>query len=247
VLLAALGLAPALATAPSATAQVAAGGGGRALDANQRAGSGRTNTLENQVDYRVRNELLTGNVGGVLGFQDDLGYSSSGAFQDALGSDDLFEFRTQSIRSDVRRVNTPLGRGGAITAGNVVFNNFAAPEVSGFNRTTVVQNGGVFGVNRTAPNPAEAFAEGRGYSVVTGGTAVGVLSVPDGGALAVSVDPLRGVVRQPVRRRGASTDPVPGAPGTVGLPGTGARARRPATGPAAGHRVRPASGHRRPW
>gem|GEM_PF-6511205 len=71
VLLAALGLAPALATAPSATAQVAAGGGGRALDANQRAGSGRTNTLENQVDYRVRNELLTGNVGGVLGFQDD--------------------------------------------------------------------------------------------------------------------------------------------------------------------------------
>ena len=224
VLLAALGLAPALAPAPNATAQVAAGGGGRALDANQRAGSGRTNTLENQVDYRVRNELLTGNVGGVLGFQDDLGYSSSGAFQDALGSDDLFEFRTESIRSDVRRVNTPLGRGGAITAGNVVFSNFAAPEVSGFNRTTVVQNGGVFGVNRTAPNPAEAFAEGRGYSVVTGGTAVGVLSVPDGGALAVSVDPLRGVVRQPVRRRGASTDPVPGAPGTVGLPGTGARA-----------------------
>ncbi len=196
-------------------AQVAAGGGGRALDANQRAGSGGTNTLENQVDYRVRNELLTRNVGGVLGFQDELGYTSSGAFQDALGSDELFQFRTQSVRSDVSRVNTPFARRGALEAGNVVFNSFATPEASGFNRSTVVQ-GGVFGVNPTATNPAATGLDSQRFTNPLdspGTTTLGVLAVPDGGALAVSVDPLRGVVRRnlPPRRSspGAANEPIP--------------------------------------
>lgn len=215
--------AAALAAAPAATAQVAAGGGGRALDANPRAGSGGTNALENQVDYRVRNELLTGNVGGVLGFQDDLGYTSSGAFQGTLGSDDLFQFRTQSIRSDVSRVNVPFARGGSLAADSVVFNTFATPEASGFDRTTVVQ-GGVFGVNTAAPNPADTFTRGGGYSTVAGGgTTLGVVTVPDGGALAISADPLRGVVRQSVRQSGRGGTAAGATPGAPGLPGEGAR------------------------
>ena len=201
LLIAALTLAP----ASISVAQVAAGGGGRALDANPQAGSNGTNALENQVDYRVRNELLTGNVGGVLGFQDDIGYSSPGAFQGALGSDDLFTFRAQSLRSDVTQVNVPLGRGGALGSNQVVFRDFAVPEASGFDRNSVVQ-GGVFGVNRTAPNPAGNFTVGGTFSNATGdtsGSTLGVLTVPDGGALSISADPLRGVVRQAVRRTGA--------------------------------------------
>ena len=196
LLIAALTLTPSAA----AVAQVAAGGGGRALDANQQAGGSGINSVENQVDYRVRNELLTGNVGGILGFQDNVGYTSSGSFQGTLGSDDLFDFRTLSIRSDVSQVNVPLGRGGSLASDQVVFRDFAVPEASGFDRNAVVQ-GGVFGVNPRTNNRTNNFTAGGSLSTVAGGgTTLGVLSVPDGGALTISADPLRGVVRQPVSR-----------------------------------------------
>ena len=215
LLIAALTLAP----SSVAVAQVAAGGGGRALDANNQVGGNGTNSRENQVDYRVRNEILTGNVGGLLGFQDDIGYTSSGAFQGALGSDDLFTFRSQSIRSDLSQVNAPANRGSSVGANPVVFADFAVPAASGFQRSEVVQ-GGLFGVNPTSANPADTFNRDGRLSTVAGGTNLGVLSVPNGGALSISVDPLLGVVRQEVRTRsGTGTVPLQGGadlPGTVG-------------------------------
>ncbi len=213
----------ALTAPPQAGAQIAAGSNGRALDANQAAGSRGTNRLENQVDYRIRNELLTGNVGGVLGFQDDLGYSSSGAFQDSLGSDDLFAFRAQSLRSDLRRVNEPFARGGPLNSRNVVFNNFTNPRGSGFDPSTVIQ-GGVFGVNRNAPAPANAF-DPIAPTLNTEGAALGVVAVPDGQALSISADPLRGVVRRKVQSpfaRDAVSTSVPDGR-VAASPGLGSR------------------------
>lgn len=87
----------ALAVGPAA-AQVQVQGG-NALDANQQVGSGGSNRVENQVDYAQRNLLVTGNVGGGRAFQDNVGYVTAGGFQDALGSDSLFNFRRDSIYS----------------------------------------------------------------------------------------------------------------------------------------------------
>lgn len=218
----------ALTAPPQAGAQIAAGSNGRALDANQAAGGGSTNRLENQVDYRVRNELLTGNVGGVLGFQDDLGYSSSGAFQDPLGSDTLFTFRAQSLRSDLRRVNEPFARGGPLNSGSVVFNNFTNPRGSGFDPSTVIQ-GGVFGVNRNAPAPANAF-DRITPTRSTDGASLGVLTVPDGQALSISADPLRGVVRRKVSSAFSGEALSSGVPDGRVLPSPGVGSRQAPSG-----------------
>ncbi len=72
---------------------------GNAHDANHQVGSGGANRVENQVDYNQRNLLITGQVGGGRAFQDEVGYFTAGGFQDALGSDSLFNFQRDSIYS----------------------------------------------------------------------------------------------------------------------------------------------------
>ena len=72
---------------------------GSALDANQQVGSGGYNQSAQQVDYRARNLLVTGNVGGGRAFQGSIGYGADGAFQGSLGSDRLFNFRRDSVFS----------------------------------------------------------------------------------------------------------------------------------------------------
>lgn len=72
---------------------------GNAHDANHQVGSGGANRVENQVDYSQRNLLITGQVGGGRAFQDEVGYFTAGGFQDALGSDSLFNFQRDSIYS----------------------------------------------------------------------------------------------------------------------------------------------------
>ncbi|MEE9404894.1 MAG: hypothetical protein V3V20_08370, partial [Algisphaera sp.] len=200
-------------TSPTTHAQEASGGHGRAHDANRRSGSGGLNGLENQVDYRVRNELITGNVGAGMGFQGDVGYVSAGAFQGQLGTDDLFRFRANSIRSDVTQINVPLRRSGILTADHVVFSNFSTPQASGFQNTTTAR-GGVFGVSRPQPNPANdgdnapaLLSRGQSHGNPSGVTTLGVLAVPNGEALSITADPLRGVVKQTVRRAVPTTQP----------------------------------------
>ena len=88
---------------------------GNALDANQQVGSGGSNRVENQVDYAQRNLLVTGNVGGGRAFQDTVGYTAAGGFQDALGSDSLFNFRRDSVFSSPQALGVqPGGVGGNV-------------------------------------------------------------------------------------------------------------------------------------
>ena len=72
---------------------------GSALDANQQLGSGGYNQRAGQVDYRARNLLVTGNVGGGRAFQGSIGYGADGSFRGSLGSDSLFNFRRDSVFS----------------------------------------------------------------------------------------------------------------------------------------------------
>ncbi|MFN3166711.1 MAG: hypothetical protein ACE37H_06565 [Phycisphaeraceae bacterium] len=74
---------------------------GSAHDANQQVGSGGYNRPAEQVDYRARNLLITGNVGGGRAFQGEVGYTAPGEFQGTLGSDTLFNFRRDSIYSSI--------------------------------------------------------------------------------------------------------------------------------------------------
>jgi len=72
---------------------------GNALDANQQVGAGGYNRPAQQVDYRARNLLITGNVGGGRAFQGEVGYFAPGEFQGSLQSDTLFNFRRDSVYS----------------------------------------------------------------------------------------------------------------------------------------------------
>ncbi|MCC6683002.1 MAG: hypothetical protein IT445_19045 [Phycisphaeraceae bacterium] len=104
-------------TLPALGQQAAGGQSGRALDANLRVGSGGANSNNPMPDYRLRNDLVTGNVAGGRGFQGDIGYTAPGEFQGALGSDSLFNFRAESLYSAPALVNTqPLTRYGGGTA-----------------------------------------------------------------------------------------------------------------------------------
>ena len=76
-------------------------GSGNALDADLGAGSfppARASTLQ---IYRDRNLVVTGNVAGGRGFRGSVGYAAVGDFRGAVGSDDLFEFRSGSAFSSL--------------------------------------------------------------------------------------------------------------------------------------------------
>ncbi|MEM9881623.1 MAG: hypothetical protein AAF800_01745 [Planctomycetota bacterium] len=206
-----------------AAAQVAANnGGGRALDANPGVGTAGNNRVENQVDYAARNDLITGNVAGGFGFRGDVGYTAPGAFRDALGSDDLFAFRANSLGSAPVVANLP-GAGGAVRRGNVVvYNDFntATPGRAVNVPTRFAPEGGVFRAqqNFNTPNPFQSPVDAGPAAVLSNRfdttaavNRLGVVPTADGTALsAVTADPLRGL------RRTA----LPTTPGTSGNPVT---------------------------
>ncbi|MEM9419515.1 MAG: hypothetical protein AAGA25_10770 [Planctomycetota bacterium] len=221
-----------------ATAQTRASqGGGRALDANTGVGSGGTNRLENQVDYSARNDLITGNVAGGFGFQDDVGYSAPGAFLDSLGSEELFSFRAASLGSSPVVANLP--NAGTIRGGNiVVYNNFTSiPPSRQINTPTrFAPTGGAFRVNRefAGSNTLELTLDrsstqtfNRRFDTTPGTNTLGVLRVQDGTALAITADPLTGI-----RQRALPTPPTRPtiAPLPQGVPGLDEETQLPGIG-----------------
>lgn len=107
-----------------AVAQQRAGGDGRALDANQQVGSGGANPEREQLDYRQRNDVVTGNVGGGRSFRDDVGYDAPGDFRDSTGADDFFPFRR-----DAAGVGTGVGGRGRLDSGSV-YGPYSSPHVA---------------------------------------------------------------------------------------------------------------------
>ncbi len=98
-LAAAAGLAVSL-LAPAASAQYALGDG-RALDSNQRVGSGGVNARQSSLSagMALRNAVVTGNVAGGRHFRGDVGYTGVFDFRGDTAEDDLFDFRRDSYFS----------------------------------------------------------------------------------------------------------------------------------------------------
>ena len=224
--LAALGL---LTLAPAGLAQQQVNSNGRALDANPQVGSGGTNRLENQVDYQARNNLITGNVAGGFRFQGGVNYTAPGAFRGALGSDDLFRFRAESLPSSTATVNLPESaryRGSNVS----VYNNFTTvPQGNAYDQTNpsfVVPQGGDFRVNQDTFSPNQTLNLSSDPRFQPGSQqrepadTLGVVIQQDGTALSVSADPLTGVRRDRVNTRatprlnpdGSLADPEGDAP-----------------------------------
>ncbi|MEM7625049.1 MAG: hypothetical protein AAF333_05420 [Planctomycetota bacterium] len=200
------------------SAQIRAGGDGRALDANPGVGSGGTNRIENAIDFQARNDLVTNNVAGGFGFQDDVSFLAPGEFQDQLGSDDLQTFRQESLLSapNVANLNT---RGQILRAGDiVVFDSVTTVPSNRVNNvpTRFAPDGGSFrvGPDTFDPNPFQITINRRPDAFIntrfdqTPINTVGFTRQADGSALAVTVDPLTGVSRRTFRAAETrTTDP----------------------------------------
>ncbi len=98
--------------APDALGQGYAGGDGRVLERDLRVGAGRaglTPRASMAEEVRLRNALITGNVGGLRSFHGNVGYTAPDDFRASLGSDSTFAFRRDSTSAS--QFSRPL-RGG---------------------------------------------------------------------------------------------------------------------------------------
>ncbi len=143
----AAGLIACLVAAPSALAQNRVGSDGRALDANQQVGSAGVNPADGRLDFSQRNNIITGNVGGGRGFQDTIDYGAVGEFQDNLGSDNLFNFRSGSLSSSPSYLNAASVGGVGYQSNISVYRSFtnrvAQPQAPGL----IAPSGGGFSLN----------------------------------------------------------------------------------------------------
>lgn len=192
-------LAVALTAAP-ANAQVQVQGGD-ALDANQQVGSGGYNQAGEAVDYRARNLLVTGQVGGGRAFQGQINYSAEGAFRGSLGSDSLFNFQRDSIYSA-----PGAGGYGVGSLGDRVIVTRPTTNIPGYR-----VGGGNALSTRASYDPASnalTFRQsGGGLVSITGvrdlnrvstsGSTLGLVQTP-GGIVSVDASPLTGVRYNPL-------------------------------------------------
>lgn len=162
-------------------------GDGRALDNNLRVGSGGKNVAQPGIDYRARNDLVTGNVSGLGYFRGNIPYRAPGEFHGDLGSNRLFRFHARSLAA-------PAGSGYGLAAPARVYRSMDAVSVTDVQQ--VAQ-----GVNLLRPRDA-ASVGGRlpsrvdtRWPDVSGrpGVSVGFIQKSDGRLLELSASPLLGV------------------------------------------------------
>jgi len=116
-------------------------GDGQALDANPRVGGGGRNMPGVIEDFRARNRIVTGEVGGGREFRGEVGYVGDRAFTAPLPSDDLFRFRADSAASSFQSIMSGTS----------------------FDRFNLAASGGVFAYDRdfTAPRAGDPVILGR--------------------------------------------------------------------------------------
>ena len=204
--------------APAAHAQQRVDGDGRLLDNNLQVGAGRANPQQAQPDYRLRNDLITGNVTGLGYFHDSVGYGSVGEFSGRLGTDDLFRFRATSVSpglipsgpdaaaarfgpSSIRRSLSPT------TAGSVVDGRLTVPSydntAGSYSRSRTADGLIIDADSLTGDSRAARFGVGR-----TG----------DGRILELTASPLLGVRAQALpetKLPGTTPSPSPTQPGST--------------------------------
>lgn len=173
---------------PVASAQVQAGGNGHALDANQRVGSGRVNGKENQVDYKARNNVITGNVSGLAAFQGQVPYFAPGEFEGQTAGNALFQFNRQSLPSSPTQLSgsAPISSYGNYNPAGTVYRNFSYPgasyqveaqRVTG-QRTTLYDPGNLSQGYVITPRPEKIPSDTIGYVPVASGKLLQVNASP---------------------------------------------------------------------
>lgn len=190
-------------------AQSQAGSDGHALDASQQVGSGGYNDRSNRLDYRLRNDLVTGNVGAGKSFQGDVGYSAPGEFQGELQSDTLFQYQRDSFQSSTGAIGQP---GRLPSGGSSIYRGYTT--VPGYRLegrqayTTVGQSaGGGYQV----VEPSTGYASRVEPLVVTSSNALpgrtqgdtnklGIFTQPDGSRIGIEASPLLGLRHVPLDR-----------------------------------------------
>jgi hypothetical protein len=185
-------------------------GDGRVLDRNLQQGSGGVNSGQQPLDYRARNDIITGNVGGLGYFHGTVGYGAVGEFHGATADSDLFRFRAQSY--------APTLPGGSMGSGTT------APLVLGQPVVSLYRDyGATAGSSITAPRyqqlpqftgmpirPEEAFfaPAPTARTPAMPENLIGVAAQPNGQLLQIDASPLLGVRYLPVEGAGS----VPTAP-----------------------------------
>ncbi len=191
-------------------------GDGRALDNNLQQGSGGTNQAQPEIDFRARNDLITGDVAGLGYFRGDVGYTAPGAFRGETGSGDLFRFQAQSFAPGPAGINRETG------APVSVYRPYAQPSAAlgpegGYGRITppaggFIQSGVVAlpqadsGIGLTTPSAVYRAAP----SAAPSGYSFGRVAQPDGRLIEVTASPLWGVRQRPI-------EPIPAAAPSAGL------------------------------
>lgn len=188
---------------------------GAALDANQQVGSRGYNQASSQIDYRARNLLITGNVGGGRAFQGSINYSSAGSFRGSLGSDSLFNFQRDSVfssptaggfgynagqigdRAVVSRPTDRLSPGYRVTGGNSLST-----------RTTYNPGSGVVTFRQAGGGLVSISGFNSTESLRHTGSQIGLVRTPTGLA-SINASPLTGIRYNPLD---VSSAPLQSAP-----------------------------------
>jgi hypothetical protein len=184
-------LAAALGVAAAAQAQVAAGGGGRALDANPQAGGARVNAIDpNQtIDYAARNNLITGNVAGGRGFRGQVPYSAPGEFgfdRNATSANSLFDFSARALPS------APQIQA-ATSIGSVSDANFGVYDTYHAVNTGRVGQSVTYDPSAAALGEVVRFRSAGSFDTQPSSRLVGFTRDVDGGLSRVSISPLLGL------------------------------------------------------
>ncbi len=169
-----------------------------ALDGNLQAGSGGVNAPSQSYNYSGGNNVVTGNAGGGRDFRGDVGYRAAGEFRGAAGSDDLYQFRANSIST---------GQPGYVP-NQPVYRTNTGPSVGDLNLPGVTQSqvllrqsGGANNAYQLNVNPGAALGRSSATTGLNttglaspGLTTPGVLPAPDGTSLQQNLSsPLLGV------------------------------------------------------
>ncbi len=218
---------------------------GRRLDNSLQQGSGGINAPMQQPDFRLRNNMITGNVAGLGYFHGNVGYRAPGEFQGRLSSDSLFRFQAQSLSP--AGVN-PLGFGTptlhsapslAIQQSPVgsLYSSLAPTSVADLMSGNRLTTGNMINSGLTVRAPIGYYGSATGIDSLRSAPAdrlgVSFQSVQDGRLLDMTASPLLGVRRveagdvrrmltapliSPTTTNAAGN--LPPAPAPAGLPGT---------------------------
>ncbi|MHC4868237.1 MAG: hypothetical protein ACYTE2_00895 [Planctomycetota bacterium] len=171
-----------------------------ALDHNLQRGPGssRINPAAPKVDYRARNEDVTGTLAGGRSFRGNVGYRASGDFGGQVGADSLQRSLSFSAYSDPSLFNSPLRNEQFRMADGLGIYQYRRQYTALPLYTSVDQVGGLVEQQIRLDRSAAAIMTGNLYSTAVGQSQIGLVRDAEQGASIISASPLRGVRATPL-------------------------------------------------